>query len=62
MVFLEGLILDTKKRQYLTSKTNKLFDLKYSLSDKCRGIKKKGFLLIKVKSPQIGRASCRERV
>lgn len=52
MVFLEGLILDTKKRQYLTSKTNKLFDLKYSLSDKCRGIKKKGFLLIKVKSPQ----------
>lgn len=37
LVFPEGLILDTKNRQYLTSKVNELFALNASFTDEYRG-------------------------
>ena len=40
LVFPDGLILDTKNRQYLTSNVNKLFVLSRSFTDECRGMKK----------------------
>ena len=40
LVFPDGLILDTKNRQYLTSNVNKLFVLNRSFTDECRGVKK----------------------
>ena len=41
LVFPDGLILDTKKRQYLTSKVNELFVLNCSFSDEYR-VEQKG--------------------
>ena len=43
LVFPDGLILDARNRQYLTSKTNKLFTLNHSLSNEY-GIKEKGLI------------------
>jgi len=41
LVFPEGVVIDTKKRTYLTSKVNSLFLLKSRFSSSCEGINKK---------------------